>query len=81
MERKGYIKVQVEQQYPDDYEPTTITVNSPQWDMDMFKLMEIFHGIAMTMTYSDTAFKNAMIEYLADHYNVEVPEGDDEDDK
>lgn len=75
----GYIKIQVEQMMPDEYAPTTITINSPKWDMDCSTLMEIFHGIAMSMTYSDVSFKNALLDYLANHYDIEIPEEDEDD--
>lgn len=77
--KDGYIKLQVEQMMPEEYAPTVITINSPKWDMDCFKLLETFHGIAMAMTYSDVTFKNAMIEYLAAYYDIDVAESDEDD--
>lgn len=73
-----YTKLTYEHKYPEEYGPEVITCKKEAWDLDLYHLFEMFHGIALAAGYQEGSFKKVFIEWLAEYYDIYVPESTDE---
>ena len=61
----------------EDFGPEVITVKKNVWDLGEEGYMDMFHTIFIGATFSEEQWKQALINYLYEHYRIDVKEDED----